>query len=34
LLAPMASNDFTRRSTDTVGSPFSILATLDLVLLT
>ena len=29
LSAPKASNDFTSRSTDTVGSPFSIFATLD-----
>jgi hypothetical protein len=29
LSAPKANNDFMSRSTDTVGSPFSILATLD-----
>jgi len=29
LVAPTASNDLTRRSSETVGSPFSIFATLD-----
>ena len=29
LLAPMARSDFITRSTETLGSPFSILATLD-----
>jgi len=29
LVAPMANNDFTRRSGETVGSPFSIFATRD-----